>query len=815
VEHGINVSMLLADGAVTAGNLPVPLTGLVGRAQELAALASLLRATRLLTLVGTGGCGKTRLALALAQASAPQFADGAWWVDLASVSEAAQVADTAAAALGVKQSPGEDTAVTMGRHLRRQSALIVLDNCEQVVEGCAAFIARLLQACRGLRIVATSREVVGVPGENVFRVPGLRLPARGGDGDAVDLFLQRARATRPGLSAGAVEKAAIARVCRQLDGLPLAIELAAARVSVLGVTEIADRLEKDAGLLRHPSRTAPARHRTLRATLDWSHRLLTEPEQVLFRRLSICRGGFPLAAAEAVAAGGVIDGHDIVDLMAGLVAKSLVIVSDRGGEYRYRMLETIRQYGERKLADSGEQPAVAAAHARFYLALAQDAQAGLDGTGQPEWLDRLECEHDNLRAVLARSVAAEPELAARLAGLLWPFWYRRGYYHEARSWLEQAVAAAATRPVSGEVLAAALTGAGVLAFLQCDYPVAAARLGKARARYEEAGDRVGLATTLQRLGSIAREEGRYADSRRLHEESLALWEELADEAGVAASRDYLGFVAWLVGDANRAAKLCRQALATFEASGRRQETAAALINLGMAAYLGGDAGQAVSHLRASLDIARQLGYQEGIAWALHELAVVTAGDDLPGSAAMLRESLAVHLRLGDRWRVASVVESIAALAAPADPAGAATLLGGASALRTTLGAPVPPAERAALDRCGQRLRATLGEAFAAAYRQGRALPLDQLADAASQAIAAVAADDGPAGDAAKQVAEFGLTGREVAVLRLLAGGLTNREIGRELAISAGTAGVHVSNVLRKLGVGSRVQAATIAQRLGI
>lgn len=350
-----------------------------------------------------------------------------------------------------------------------------------------------------------------------------------------------------------------------------------------------------------------------------------------------------------------------------------------------------------------------AAHAAFYLGLAADAQAGLQGSDQARWLQRLGSEHGNMLCALSRTLTGQPAVAARMAGLLWPFWYRRGYYDEARSWLEQVVSVAAALPLGGDVLAGALSGAGVLAFLQCDYPVAIERLTKARGIYEEVGDGPGLATTLQRLGSIAREQGRYGDARRLHGESQALWAELGNEMGVASSVLSLGFTAWLSGDAVRAARLCCQAATAFETAGRRQDTASALLNLGVAERMTGAHEDAGRHLSASLEISRQLGYQEVIAWALHELAELVAGEDLAAAAAMLRESLGIHLQLGDRWRAASVVESIAALmAGPDDAAAAAVLLGGTDALRRAMGAPVPLAERPALDACLRRLRESLG-----------------------------------------------------------------------------------------------------------
>lgn len=889
------------DGSERAGSLPVTLTPLVGRQRELRELSTLLGATRLLTLVGTGGSGKTRLGLALASSSGARFPDGVWWIGLASVTGRGLVAGTAAAALGIPQAPGHDTAVVVIRHLRARSALLVFDNCEQVIAECAGFVERLLRTCPGLAVVATSREMLGVPGERAFRVDGLSLPGNAGlvdrdgadgadaaagrvvfaeGGGAVELFAERARAIAPEFRIRPGERAAVVRLCRQLDGLPLAIELAAARVGVLGVAEISRRLRGDVRVFRNPSRNAPARHQTLEATLDWSYRLLTQQEQTVFRRLSCFSGTFSLEAAEAVGAArddaAAVGPDDVAGLVAALVGKSLVQVQVEpggpGNGNRYHLLETIRQYAAGKLAGSGpEQAAVYAAHAGYFLRLAQDAQGGLEGAGQEHWLNRLELEHDNLRAVLRRALGVRNDLAggqaatadardaatgsdgprdaaagARLAALLWRFWYQRGYYHAARGWLERAAEAVSGTPIDASVLAGVLAGAGFLAFLQCDYGVAAERLTKARALHEEAGDQVGVAVALQRLGSIAREEGRYGDARRLHEESLAIWAALGDAAGVAASEDYLGFTAWLSGDAERAAGLCGSAVAAFRACGLRQEMAAALVNQGVATWLGGDPGRGAALLEESLDVATRLGYREGIAWALHELAAIIADDDRQTAAEMLIESLEIHVSLGDRWRVASVIETIATLAASADGAigdrvvagEAAVLMGGAAALRGQLGAPVPPAERAAHDRCARTLRDRLGtRGFRAAWMRGEPLELGDLIDAALRAAHVVRESAGPAEPAAAAepagvgapdagphgagprgagpARGYGLTDREIEVLRLLSEGLTNREIGKRLLISTGTTGAHVSNILRKLGVSSRVQAVSVAHRLGL
>ncbi|MGH9072687.1 MAG: LuxR C-terminal-related transcriptional regulator [Acidimicrobiales bacterium] len=793
-------------------NLPVALTTLVVRKRELSALGRLLAATRLVTLVGTGGVGKTRLALAVAERSRGRFADGECWVDLTAVSGSGPVAPAVAVALRLPQAPGQDVVATLADYFDQRAALLVLDNCEQVVEECACLVGSLLGASPGLRVLATSREVLGVPAEAVFRVGGLHLPAEEAGrvgGEAVQLFVERARAVAPDLVQDQQLLRSVARLCRQLDGLPLAIELAAARVGLLSVAEIADRLEPDSSLLRHPGRAAAPRHRTLQATFDWSYRLLSPDEQVLFRRLSVFQPSFSLVATEAIGTRGQILHKDVVDLLAGLVDKSLVQVTGRGSEYRYALLATVRQYGQEKLAASGEAEVVRQAHARFYTDLAEQAKAGLDGPDQAHWLERLEIEHDNLREAL-QALSQAPEEAGHLTATLWPFWYLRGHYHEARAWLERAISLADR--MSPAVRAETLMGAGVLAFLQCDYELAAHRLSSARSLFQQEGDRAGVAASLQRLGSIAREQARYGDARRLHEASRAIWAELGDPAGVARSESYLGFVAWLEGDFGRALPLCARAVSYFRGAGRRQETAAALVNLGMASWHRGDEAPGLSLLEEALAISRDIGYLEGVAWALHGLGTIT-WPRRPDAAAWLAEALSTHLHLGDRWRVASVLETIAgAVLAGRDPEEAARLLGAAEALREALGTPLPLAERPDHDRAVSALRGSLGDGFAPAWARGRATALDQAVETASQLLAGPA--PGPPVPCT-DVVGYGLTEREQEVLRLVTKGLTNREIGRQLHISSGTAGVHVSNILRKLAVRSRVQAAGVGHRLGL
>jgi len=805
-------------GDVVHGNLPIQLTRLVGRQDALDQLRSLVFRTRLLTLCGAGGAGKTRLAVALAEAVQADFVGGAWWVDLSAALDPGLVAQVVASTL-LPGEPASDPAAALARRFG-ESTLLVLDNCEQVVDACAGFVLSLLSRSPSLRIVATSRQPLGVPGEQVFRVPGLVVDGtatskvHAPDGDAVDLFLERAREAASSFDPDARSvRDAVTRICRWLDGMPLAIELAAARVPVLGVAQIAERLERDSGFLRHSSRAAPARHRTLQDTLEWSHRMLELSEQRLFRRLGAFRGSFSLAAAEAVCADDELAASDLLELLVVLVDRSLIQVLDGGDESRYKLLATVHQYAGGKLEESGEAEAIRGRHARFYMAMAELAQFGLAGKDQVRWLERLELEHDNLSEALHWQLARSAQAAARLASLLWPFWYQRGYYDEARMWFEQTLAW--TSELSASARAETLTRAGEAAFLQCDYEVAIEHLRSALELIDEHRDRRAAATALQRLGSISREQGRYAEARELHQRSLAIWEELGDRRGVAASYNYLGFVAWLAGDFQAAETMCGTALERFEDTGNLEDAAVTLVSLGAAALYRGELELATERFEQALSISRKLGFQEGIAWSLHELAIAgRRRRPAREQAVMLRDALLVHRQLGDRWRVASVLEEIAgSLLARQEPQRAVEILAAAQALREKLGTPVPPAELPERDEALGRLRKKLSaSAFSTAWAHGQADGLDQMIDST---VAAIEQLDSSSSDGSDQQTAPILTARELAVLELLSDGQTNREIAASLYISPSTAGVHVSNILRKLGAKRRVDAAGLAHTMGL
>jgi non-specific serine/threonine protein kinase len=499
-------------------NLPVQLTSFIGREQELAEVQELLASTRLLTLTGTGGVGKTRLALQVAAAQIDRYPQGVWMVGLAPLADPSLVPGAVLAALDVPEQPGRLPLATLLDALRTRQLLLVLDNCEHLLDACAGLTEALLRACPGLRILATSREPLGLAGETRYRVPSLAVPGPDQAASptavarcvAVRLFVERARAVQP---AFALSAAAVAEVCARLDGIPLALELAAARLGGLGLAELAARLDRQFQLLTGGSRTALPRQQTLRATVAWSYDLLTSQEQALFARLSVFAGGWSLEGAEAVGAGGTIAAEEVLDLLVRLVDKSLVLAEETAdGSTRYRLLETLRQYGQERLA-AGETAQVRHRHAAYYLALAERADRRFTGPDQLRWLDRIEREHDNLRAALSwclggdehrgrDEAAALGETGLRLAGALYWFWFFRDHHREALVWLERALAQGSVAPAA--VRAKALFGAATFASSHHDFARSAGYLSESIVLSRAAGDTRQLVLALSVLGGVCR-----------------------------------------------------------------------------------------------------------------------------------------------------------------------------------------------------------------------------------------------------------------------------------------------------------------------
>jgi predicted ATPase/DNA-binding SARP family transcriptional activator len=730
------------------GQLPTILTPLVGRLHEVAEIRRRLVEDRLVTLLGPGGVGKTRLAAETATSTRDLRKLEVHWVELAPVH--GELVDLAVSdAVGAHEGPGLSPPAAIVEALGSRPALIVLDNAEHVAQPVALIVADLLAQCSGLRVLATSREPLGVPGEVVWRVDPLQVPGtdQGIDAvaecDAVKLFLQRARAAFPSFDLNEANAQSVAKICQQLDGLPLAIELAVANLRMLPVEEVAASLDNVFNLLVGGPRTSPARHQTLRATLDWSQELLDADEKELLRRLSVFVGSFGLEAASRVAVPGG-DGSAAFDALRRLVDKSLVVAEVTSGRANYRLLATVRQYAAEQLNAAGETEQCMQAHLAWCLKRAARAEPRLAGATQAVELVLLEREINDIRAALnfARE-QGDARAVLEIAGSLGLFWYLHGHYKEGRDWLDWAVVAAPGAP--GPVRAKAMRVSGFLAFLQCDYAAAVRRLTAALRIYKTLKDDHGMALTLQRLGGVDREQGRYQQAERHHRESQALFEAIGDNWGVASAHGYLGFAAWLQADTKRAGVECAVALEQFSALNDAEGMAWSLLSLGVVARLEGDLPEAEDLLGKSKAISEEIGFKEGIAWCLNELGLVATRRGDPKAEAMLRTSLELHRELGDQWRQTSVLEDLASSAAHSkDPRKAALLLGAAEASRDRIGTPVPVCEQADHAATLMATRAALDEAeFDRVFEAGKNASFDEvLRTLAAPPVAAFAGDQG-------------------------------------------------------------------------
>ncbi|WP_437274950.1 protein kinase [Sorangium sp. So ce375] len=728
-------------------NLPVQRTPFEGRARERAEIAALLLEPKagLLTLTGVGGTGKTRLALQVAEELVAAFPGGVCFVPLASLREPALVPSAIAQALCLGEGGARPELERVVQFLRDRRLLLLLDNLEHLTAA-APSIAHLAASCPHLSLLVTSRAALNLSGERRYVVPPLELPDprevtvdAALASSAVSLFCRRAAAIKPGFQLGPDNAAEVVEICARLDGLPLAIELAASRLRVLtpaallsrfGDRGAAGRASAAAGsfrLLTGGARDLPERQQTMRAAIDWSYGLLEREEQLAFRTLAVFAGGFSLAMADQMCA--FRDpALDALGILESLVDKSLVLPV-AGEEPRFQMLTILREYGLDRLAEEG---AAAACNRRFVelsLELAERGAEALRGPEQAAWLAALDLEHDNLRLALELAIeGADAGAAVRLAAALSRFWYIHGHYQEGRAWLGRALAGASgAAGVASEHVAAALRGAGTLALLQCDYREARALLERGAALYRELGDERGLALVIQTLGSVAREQGDYERALSLHGESLALATRRGDTLEAARALGYSGFAAWLSGDTARAEGACRLALPELRRAGDREGTATALLYLGCAALYRGELGEAVRLCEESEGLSRQVKFKEGLAWTSNILGLVAIErGDLALAERRLRASLRLHRELGDLWRSASVLEALARAAVRAGKAErGARLLGGAAALRDAIGTPVPPIERPALTECAAAARTALGGAVhEARLLEGRGAGLD-------------------------------------------------------------------------------------------
>ncbi len=720
---------------VLPNNLPRQLTSFVGRTKELTEIKSRLADTSLLTLTGSGGAGKTRLALQVAADLVESFTDGVWLVELTPLSDPALVTQTVATTLGVREEQ-RPLIQTLLDYLKPKSLLLVPDNCEHVLSASASLIQTLLQSCPRLRVLATSQEALGVMGEVTYRVPSLSMPdpdrlpplTHLTEFESIRLFVDRAAVNRPGFELTAANAAAMAQICARLDGIPLAIELAAARVKVLSVDEIAARLDDRFRLLTGGSRTAPPRHQTLRAALDWSYDLLADEERILLRRLSVFAGGWILPAGEAVCAGDGCEPSEVLDVLTRLVDRSLVIVENlEGRDTWYRLLETVRLYARAKLVAAGEEEVVRRRHRDWYLQFAEHAERELQGPALESWLERLEAEHDNIRAALESCRAdPNPEYGLRLAGAVWHFWEVRGYLTEGREWLESALAKGTG--VLSTARVKALNGAGILALVQGDFPRAVALGEESLDLSRKLGDKRGIASCLNILGLDACRLEKYDRAAQFGEESLALSREAGDKWGVAGARLTLGLVARGQGDYARASTLLEESVRQFRQLGDKWASTITLNNLGLVLREMGEYQRAQTVLEETLALFQELGDRWGIAFSLANLGIVAWDrQEYDRAARLFEESLPLRKELRDRRGIATSLTGLAVVAVGLGQAErAAVLFGAAEALREALGVPPPPFIRDRYDRTVGEARENLDDAaFTAAWQRGRAMTPDQ------------------------------------------------------------------------------------------
>ncbi|GAA2669421.1 ATP-binding protein [Nonomuraea recticatena] len=753
--------------------LPAEATSFVGRRHEVAEVKRCLSVSRAVTLTGVGGVGKTRLALRVALDVARDFRDGVWFVELAAVEDPDMLAQIVVEALEIRDNRLNSPVEVLTDHLRDEQALVILDNCEHLVHECAVLVDVLLRSAPELRILATSREALGFAGEQTLTVPTLPLPDLDGAQlpvkslakcDAVCLFTERARAVLPSFALTEDNKDVVVGICRQLDGLPLGIELAAVRLRALSVQQLHERLDDRFRLLTAGSRAVLPRHQTLRALIDWSHALCSEKEQALWARVSVFAGSLDLEAAEAVCSGNGIAREEILDLVSGLVDKSILIREEHGSQARYRLLEIIRQYGMEKLVAAGEEATLRRRHRDYYRALSARARAQLFGPSQIAWFARLRLEHANLHTALEHCFGDSSEVAGGLdmaADLLY-HWISCYYLGEGRHWLDRGLAAY-TEP--DEIRARALWADSWLAIIQADLASATAMLKESRSIGERLELEPVLAYVALYSGMIAMCEGDAEPAIALYQEALARHRAGDDPVGTALALIRLSLAYSFCGDSARAISLGDDCLALSDAHGEGWHRAYMMMALGVEVWRQGDAARATELETKSLTFNRALDDPLGAGVNLEVLAWIAATEKQYRRAAQL---------LG-------IVETV----------------------WQRIGAPLSGFGHLSHyhHECGQHTRQALGDsAFDLAFKRGARLTYDQ-------ALAYALGEDKRVEEQPAETKGARLTPRETEIAALVAQGLSNREIAASLVISQRTAEGHIEHILSKLGYHSRAQIA--------
>jgi predicted ATPase/class 3 adenylate cyclase/DNA-binding CsgD family transcriptional regulator len=818
---------------VRPNNLPAQLTPLIGREREIAAATALARqpGVRLVSFTGPGGTGKTRLALQVAAELSTEFADGVFFMNLAPIADPTLVGNTIATTLGLRETGAASLVTMLKDYLRGRQVLLVLDNFEQVLAA-APFVTELLQAAPGLTVLVTSRAAVHVSGEHEFAVPPLALPERQppptlptlSQYEAVRLFIARAQAVKADFQVTNANAPAVAEICYRLDGLPLAIELAAARIRILSPQALLPHLERRLALLTGGARDLPARQQTLRNTIDWSYELLDPTEQTLFRRLAVFVGGATLDAIEAVCNPSADGDIAVLDEVASFVDKSLLQQQDGlADEPRFSMLETIHEYARERLADSGEAAMIQQLHAQFFLSVAEEAKQKLEDYDYLIWLNHLEQEHDNFRAALRWASDSDMrEVGLRMVGALDEVWVPRGYWTEGRAWAASFLA----KSDEPELLlprARALCTAGRLAWHQTDYPAAQELLGQALGLFRNQSDKQGLARTLQGLGAIALlTTDDTVTARKYFEEALELYHELNSQRGSGYSLYYLGALAYWEGNMATARSFFEQSLLNSRAMGDLDRTASVLCYLGDVARSQNDYVAARAFYKDGLNLASQIDEKTLMAWIPHNLGrVVQREGDQEQATALFIESLNLFRHQG---HIAGCAACLAALAGVSATQGwlerATRLFGAADAQLDSIGHHLEPVDRLESDRDQAVVKARFDAAnWERAWMEGHRMSLEEAIALALEAPTAAEQVNTPiperpyAPTPPRSTARRdpdALTAREVEVSGLVAAGLTDAEIATHLVLSPRTVQVHLRSIYSKLGLTTRSAATRYA-----
>lgn len=756
---------------------PAPPTPTIGRDEAVTEVLAHLEEddSRLVTLTGPGGVGKTRLSLVVARRALDAFPDGVLFVPLASLTEPGLVLPTVLAALGLAERSDHATPDDLAAYLQGRRLLLVLDNLEHLLP-VATELAALLAESPDLKILATSRSPLRIRGEREYPVTPLVLPKLGhlptrdevSAADAVQLFVERARASAPNFALTQDNAAAVAAICRRLDGLPLALELAAARMRLLSPTELLARIDQALPLLSGGARDLPERQRTMQQTIAWSYQLLNEAEQALFRRLSFFAGGWDAAAAEAVGAGVDLAGGYTLDILSALVEHSLVVADSSGGTTRYRMLETIREFGRTQLDASGETSEVARVHAHWYLMLAEEASANYFAPSEADWLDRLERDHPNLRTAVIHATQDEDEaLLLRLVAALGRFWHKRERFGEEMAWMDHAIRIVRGTPPS-------LQGASVLF----------------------------------NAGRLAWDRGDTATGIALLRESLATSRRVGDETGACSAAIILADMLRLRGERSEAEDLMNEVQPSLDRLGSEPFSSTALRLLGIMALEKGDWPKAEALMAQALATARESRYQWSIAAALHNLGhLVHLRGDHPRSLGLYLESLRISYEQRDRWSLAVTLPALAEVfVAVGETEKAVRLFGATSslseAIATRLVAVTPVVD--GYEQAISDVRKALGDtAFESAWNEGRMLTPQRAIEEAARLIEQ--RTQAPPPVAQPQALPFGLSTREVEVLQLVAEGMTNAQVAERLYLSRRTVDAHLRRIYDKLNLSSRAE----------